>query len=90
MKNIDLIYHKGSWWEDYLRFMRSRKWARQQMTFCWCPICKEDLCSNGSFKSDTDLVRYECNNCGCRSAWYFDSPAPLLIRHDKIIYNQMI
>ena len=90
MKKIDLTYAKGNWFEDFARFMKKRKFIRKQGTFCWCPICKEDLCSNNSFKSDTDLVRYECSNCGCRSAWNFDIPSPLLIKNDEIIYNKTI
>ena len=63
---------------------------RRQRTFCWCPICKEDLCSNNSFIEDTDLVRYECSNCGCLSSWDFDAPSPILIKHSEISYNNKI
>lgn len=87
MKNIDLIFAKGSWLEDYIRFMNRRKSVKEQRTFVWCPICHEDLCSNGSFRFDKKCVMYECNNCGCRSAWDFDSIAPILLRHDKLDYS---
>ena len=90
MKKIDLIYAESNWFEDYVRFMNRRKNAKKQRTYCWCPICNEDLCSNGSFRSDTDLVRYECENCHCRSSWNFDAPVPILINHDKIIYDKTI
>lgn len=90
MKEIDLNYAEGGWLDDYIRFMNRRKQVRKQRTYCWCPICNEDLCSNGSLFWDTDLVRYECENCGCRSAWNFDAPGPLLIVHDKIVYNKKI
>ena len=47
--------------------------------FSWCPVCKEDLCSNDSFLSDIDEVRYRCSNCGTYSYWNFDiAPAPIL------------
>ena len=90
MKKEDIKYHKGNWFSDYTRFMVRRKAVREQRTFCYCPICKEDLCSNDSFKEDTDLVRYECKNCGCRSSWNFDMPAPMLVRSDEIVYNKDI
>lgn len=84
MKSIDVTFHTGSLLADLARFMRRRKHAREQKTFCFCPGCHHDLCSNHSFISDTDLVRYACTNCGVRSEWNFDTPAPLLIRSTKI------
>ena len=80
MKKLDEIYHKGNIFSDLFRFLQRRKRVREQRTFCWCPNCKEDLCSNNSFISDTDLVRYICTNCSCRSEWNFDSLSPILIK----------
>lgn len=90
MNNKELSFHIGSFFRDLKRFLKERKNARKQKTFCWCPICGEDLCSNNSFKEDTDLVRYDCCNCNCRSAWDFDAPAPILIKCDGISYDKNI
>jgi hypothetical protein len=52
----------------------------KQYTWCWCPRCKQDLCSNGSFLSDDERgVRYHCNVCHHDSTWYFDDIAPFVI-----------
>lgn len=53
-----------------------------QTTWCYCPQCKKDLCSNDSFISDDDNgVLYQCTNCGCESLWDFDAaPVPLLVK----------
>ena len=80
----DLSFHERGFFRDLKRFLKERKNARKQKTFCWCPICGKDLCSSNSFKENTDLVRYECSDCLCRSAWNFDSLAPILIRCDKL------
>lgn len=83
MKRIDVSYANGSFLEDLLRFLRRRKIIREQKTFCWCPTCKEDLCSNNSFNPDSPTtvpVQYECTNCGTRSEWDFNHPAPILLR----------
>jgi hypothetical protein len=90
MNCIEREYHRKNWLEDYIRFMRLRKQARKQNTFCWCPLCGEDLCSNRSFKSDTETIKYECSNCGCRSSWNFDAPLPILIKFDKLKYTENI
>lgn len=90
MNSRDIKYATGGFIRDFKQFLLRRKSAKLQRTYCWCPICDEDLCSNESFVSDTDLVRYECTNCGCRSAWDFDAPCPLLIRNDSIIYDKDI
>jgi transposase-like protein len=53
---------------------------KRQTTFCYCPSCNEDLCSNNSFVDDTDLVRYECSVCDTKSEWDFDiAPVPILM-----------
>lgn len=44
-----------------------------QTTWCWCPGCRDDLCSNDSFLSDDERgVHYICTQCGTESWWDFD------------------
>jgi predicted RNA-binding Zn-ribbon protein involved in translation (DUF1610 family) len=52
---------------------------RRQTTFVYCPTCGLEQIANGCFVSDTDLVRYQCKQCGTRTEWLFDAPAPILI-----------
>ena len=85
MRNIDLIFAKGGLWEDLKRLLKRRRHVRKQNTFCWCPVCKHDLCSNNSLISDTDIVKYLCSNCGCKSVWNFDiAPFPVLMKHQDL------
>ena len=55
----------------------------KQTTFCYCPNCKNELISSGSFISDDNLVYFECVKCDVRSEWDFDAPAPILIKSYK-------
>ena len=50
----------------------------KQGTFCYCPKCKNELISSGSFVSDEKLVTYKCTDCGTVTEWLFDAPAPIL------------
>jgi len=50
-----------------------------QSTYCYCPKCRKDLISSGSFVSDEDLLTYKCTLCNQVSEWYFDCPVPILI-----------
>lgn len=60
-----------------------------QKLWCWCPQCKEDLCSNGSFVEDTDLIRYQCAACGNKSEWNFDiAPVPILVYSEDLGHIQ--
>jgi len=46
---------------------------------CFCPECKEPL-NDQADCTDTDFVRYHCNECETDSKWTFDAaPVPLLI-----------
>lgn len=53
----------------------------RQSTWCYCPKCKEDLCSSDSLvMDDYDRVEYVCTNCGHWSLWNFDiAPCPILM-----------
>jgi len=52
----------------------------EQATACFCPKCRNELISSGSFVSDKELVTYKCVICEEVSMWYFDAPVPLLIK----------
>lgn len=56
------------------------KKKEKQLTFCYCPDCKTELISSGSFVSDEEVVTYKCTNCGAISKWDFDAPSPILLR----------
>ena len=56
------------------------KQKKKQGTFCYCPNCKNELISSGSFVSDEELVTYSCTECGSVTEWLFDAPAPILIK----------
>lgn len=64
---------------------------RDQKTWCFCPICKQDLCSTDSFVSDTghgdkNRVKYKCTRCGARSVWNFDViMGGYLLTHQKLM-----
>ena len=49
----------------------------------YCPGCKEDLCSNGSFVKDEEFVEYKCTNCGRDSRWDFDRFGPVVVEVDE-------
>ena len=80
MKQIDLAYAHSNLFAHIWRLIKSRRSISKQRTFCWCPVCKEDLCSNNSFISDTDLVRYDCSNCATISYWNFDFSSPVIVK----------
>ena len=57
---------------------RTKKNKPEQGTFCYCPRCKTELISSGSFVSDEELVTYKCSLCDTVTEWLFDAPAPIL------------
>ena len=61
-----------------------RKKVAKQGTFCYCPNCKNELISSGSFVSDEELVTYKCTSCGTVTEWLFDAPAPILWTVDGV------
>ena len=67
--------------------MRWFKHKKKQTTFCYCPNCKAELISSGSFVSDDELVKYNCTTCETTTEWLFDAPAPILITVNGIIFN---
>lgn len=84
-------YVLGGW--KWYRKMRGGTWRElhcpdgfwyradeRQRTFCYCPDCKNELCSDRDvdcFERD-GLVYYQCR-CGTESRWMFDAPVPLII-----------
>ena len=55
----------------------------RQTTWCWCPGCKADLCSqDGAIVDDScgpeDLVWYKCTKCGQHSVWNFNHLVPFI------------
>ena len=72
---LDLIIKVKRWWKQ----------KPKQYTFCYCVVCKNELCSTESFVSDTEVVRFKCSRCGSISDWDFDvAPFPILIRYQPI------
>lgn len=63
----------------YLKKLFTRK--PEQRTRCWCPKCKNELISSGSYvKHFLDMtVHYRCVKCGTETQWDFDCPAPILL-----------
>ncbi len=55
-----------------------------QGTFCYCPVCNNELVGTKSFLKDDGLVWYKCSRCGSRSVWDFDFPSPLLLKYQPI------
>lgn len=55
----------------------------KQTLWVFCPGCKNDLCSNGSFKKDTDYVYYKCTVCQRESKWDFDTFGPMPVEVDE-------
>lgn len=55
-----------------------------QRTWCYCPSCQEDLCSqSGSLLCDNDAGVFYLCRCGHQSAWNFDLfPCPVLLHKD--------
>ena len=57
----------------------------KQLTFCYCPECRNELISSNSFVSDLYIngeneVTYNCTKCGHISKWNFDiAPIPILM-----------
>ncbi len=56
----------------------------EQHTFCYCPNCKYELVGSDSFVSDTIRgVTYKCQQCHCKSLWWFDDPVPWCISYQR-------
>jgi len=57
-----------------------RQLRKPQSTFCYCPGCRVDLCSNPEAKlySEGAVEAFTCP-CGVHSRWMFDAPIPILI-----------
>ena len=56
-----------------------------QQTFCYCPLCFNELISSDSFVSDEEFVTYKCSKCGLVSRWDFDSaPFQVLIKNGTL------
>jgi len=56
----------------------------EQRTWCWCPGCKVDLCSqDDALIDDTcgpeELVWYRCTKCGQHSLWNFNHLTPFIV-----------
>lgn len=67
--------------------MKWFKCKKKQTTFCYCPSCKTELISSGSFVSDNELVKYNCTTCETVTEWLFDAPAPILITVNGINFD---
>jgi hypothetical protein len=60
-----------------------KKKKTNQTLWVFCPGCKHDLCSNGSFVKDEDFVYYKCTNCDRESRWDFDTYGPVVVEVDE-------
>jgi len=62
-----------------------QKWKakRNQRTFCYCPECRNELCSDESTTcyDGGSFVTYDCGKCHTESIWDFDTPVPLLLKY---------
>ena len=73
--------HKQKELNYYLRKLNNHK----QKTFCYCPLCGNELINSDSFVSDEDVVTYKCTKCLLVSRWDFDSaPVPVLIKNENL------
>ena len=61
--------------------------SKKQTTFCYCPRCKTELISSGSFVSDEEVVTYKCAVCDTVTEWLFDAPAPMLLKVDGVEFE---
>ena len=69
-----------NYWLKETKYALRMWWkTRKQTTWCWCPVCKNELCATDSFIKDTDFVYFECSRCKTKSKWDFDLPCPFLI-----------
>ncbi len=59
----------------------------KQRTFCYCPVCRNELAAS---RGDLDVtsyvkhfedrtVHYKCAKCGTETRWFFDTPAPCML-----------
>lgn len=55
------------------------KHKQGQNTFCYCPVCNNELISSNSFVKDTDYVYFKCTDCEATSKWDFDFMCPILV-----------
>ena len=65
------------WFNEVKKALKMAWKHRNQSTWCFCPVCKQDLCSTDSFVSDKgrgdkNKVTYKCSRCSCKSIWNFD------------------
>ena len=66
-------------------FRKEMEYLYNQTTFVYCPTCGCELISSEiSLVEDTDLVHFDCKNCDTQSTWDFNSPSPILLRHDVL------
>lgn len=62
-----------------MRWFRRKPRQPKQTTFLYCPTCNLEQVGNDCFLEDTDMVRYQCKQCGTKTEWLFDAPVPILI-----------
>lgn len=61
--------------EWYLRVFK------KQYTFIYCKCGNELISSDSKFKTkDNRCYKYQCNKCGRRSYWLFDTPVPIRLK----------
>src|ERR1700720_733891 len=59
----------------------ARLFLPKQRTFCYCPTCKNELCSDSGECYDVGdgTIKYMCSSCGTESRWLFDAPVPIYL-----------
>lgn len=61
------------------KLFKNKQIKNEQITFCYCPICKNELTSSNSFIKEDIYVYYKCSKCKKETKWDFDVPVPIII-----------
>lgn len=58
---------------------------KKQHTFIYCSCGNELISSNSKCSTkDERAYKYQCNKCGKRSYWLFDTPVPIKLKDSDI------
>lgn len=70
----------GRLWDSVKLFFRKIGERRRQMTYVYCPGCRQELTHGDSKYWEAEgLVYYRCGKCNAKSCWDFDLPVPVLL-----------
>lgn len=81
MNEITKHTPRGNVFQIALWAIKRELQMRKQITFVYCPCCNFEMCSmNNATDMKNGNVYHICLNCGNGSEWYYDLPAPLIIK----------